>query len=118
MNGFFDPELYEEANWTEAYGEWVTDLINHIPNMTWKVDEAILDIGCGDGNITVTQLIPSLPAQTSDGSIIDYDVTGVDNSDAMIQHANQLHSTKSLHFFAMDIEQVNKGFVINGKTAI
>ena len=108
MDGFFDPDLYTTANWTEAYGGWADDLAEHVPYMNWKENETILDIGCGDGDVIINQLLPSLPTSCSDNGLpIHYDVIGVDNSTQMIEYANKHYGKDDIKFSVMDITQVS-----------
>ena len=74
-------------------------LADHLPNMTWRSDEAILDIGCGSGDVTSSLLFPAIPTSISL-------LHGVDSSPDMVNYASEHHASDNVKFSVMDIAEV------------
>ena len=74
-------------------------LAEHLPNMTWKPDETILDIGCGSGDVTSSLLYPAIPTSISL-------LHGVDSSSDMVSYASDHHATDNVKFSVMDIAEI------------
>ena len=70
---------------------WANELI---AKLNLQGNEAILDIGCGDGKITA-----SIAQQITAGR-----VAGIDRSESMISHATQSFKLPNLSFQVMDAE--------------
>ncbi len=93
-NYLWNPADYAK-NSTNQFA-WAKELI---PKLKLKGDEALLDIGCGDGKISA-ELSQALPK----GKIV-----GVDNSAEMIKLANQSfpkHDYPNLSFQVMDAKEL------------
>ena len=88
----FDAEKYKKASTHQK--EWAKKLISEL-NLAGN--EKILDLGCGDGGITV-QLAELVP----DGQVV-----GIDASHSMIESAREAHRTKNIRFDLMDINEIN-----------
>jgi trans-aconitate methyltransferase len=88
----FDAEKYKRASAHQK--EWGTKLI---AELDLAGDEKILDLGCGDGDITA-QLAELVP----DGL-----VTGIDASQSMIGSAGKAHKAQNLRFDLMDINEID-----------
>ena len=88
----FDAEKYKKASAHQK--EWGKKLISEL-NLTGN--ERILDLGCGDGDITV-QLAKLVP----DGLVI-----GIDASQSMIDSAGRTHNAQNLRFDLMDINEID-----------
>lgn len=86
----WDPEQYVRGNY---FQKQVSDLFQK--NLKIKPYGSILDIGCGDG-----QYIHSLAQQLKHGTIL-----GIDNSEDMVQHANQYWACDNLSFETHNIEE-------------
>lgn len=74
-------------------------LAEHLPNMTWRPHETILDIGCGSGDVTASLLYPALPTSISL-------LHGVDSSLDMVNYASEHHTSENVKFGVMDIAEV------------
>lgn len=74
-------------------------LENYFRLITFRVerDENILDIGCGDGEVTVELLFPLLPKKIAK-------LVGFDISENMIEHANKSYQNPKISFMKIDIE--------------
>lgn len=95
----------EEAQLYSRYkGLQTTDAIyvieNYLRLIKWtKQCEEILDVGCGDGQVTIEILLPKLPKNCSR-------ITGTDKSENMITFARKLYSnTKQTQFVTFDISE-------------
>ena len=88
----FDAEKYRKASPHQR--QWGKKLILEL---NLKGAERILDLGCGDGGITVrlAELVP-------DGLVI-----GVDASGGMIESAQKNHKAENLRFDLMDINDID-----------
>lgn len=91
MTHEFDGKKYEKASTHQK--EWGTKLISEL-NLTGN--ERVLDLGCGDGTLTV-QLAELLP----DGQVV-----GIDASQGMIDVAI-LKGQSNLHFRRLDINNLD-----------
>lgn len=91
MTHEFDGKKYEAASTHQR--EWGAKLIEEL---SLRGNEHILDLGCGDGALTV-QLADLVPGGT---------VIGIDASQGMIQTASQKHRD-NLSFILMDINQLD-----------
>ncbi|HJD45874.1 MAG TPA: class I SAM-dependent methyltransferase [Candidatus Mediterraneibacter norfolkensis] len=92
MNTFeFDGEKYKKASRHQK--EWGNSLISEL---SLNGNEAILDLGCGDGGLTeqLAQLVP-------DGKVL-----GIDSSAGMIAVAQNRHKS-NLKFMKMDINMID-----------
>jgi len=87
----FDGEKYKKAS--KHQKEWGNSLILEL---SFKGDETILDLGCGDGSLT-EQLAQAVP----NGSVL-----GIDASAGMIETAKQ-RSRDNLVFTQMDINKIH-----------
>ncbi len=87
----FDGKKYKTAS--KHQKEWGNDLISEF---SFKGNEAILDLGCGDGILT-EQLALSVPR----GKVL-----GIDASLHMIETARMIHRN-NLTFAHMDINKMN-----------
>jgi trans-aconitate methyltransferase len=87
----FDGKKYEKASAHQK--EWGTKLI---AELDLQGAERILDLGCGDGAISV-QIADLVP---------DGEVVGIDASRGMIEAA-QLKARKNMRFLLMDINELN-----------
>lgn len=87
----FDGEKYKEASTHQK--EWGNKIISEFQ---LRGDENILDLGCGDGALTV-----QLAALVPQGFVI-----GIDASHGMIKAA-QNHQISNLEFKIMDINEIN-----------
>jgi trans-aconitate methyltransferase len=86
----WDPKDYKDNS--KAQQQWARELM---AKLDLKGSENILDIGCGDGKVTV-----EIAGLVQEGSVI-----GVDNSDAMIALATEQYPPekhKNLSFMPMD----------------
>ena len=91
MTHEFDGKKYEKASTHQK--EWGTKLI---ADLDLQGHEHVLDLGCGDGTLTV-QIAGLLP---------DGEVVGIDASQGMIDAA--LPKTRAnVHFHRMDINELN-----------
>lgn len=72
----WDGALYEQVN---ALQQWVAD--RALAGLTFRGDERVLDVGCGDGGITA-RLAEQLPS----GSVV-----GIDSSPRMVAAAHERH---------------------------
>ena len=86
----FDGRKYSEASAHQK--EWGTRLIEEL---NLRGDERVLDLGCGDGELTarLAQLVPS-------GRVV-----GIDASSGMISEASRKHGD-NLQFLLMDISDL------------
>ena len=92
MNAFeFDGEKYKKASRHQK--EWGSSLIGEL---SLRGDEAILDLGCGDGGLT-EELAQSVPA----GHVL-----GIDASVGMIETAKK-RKRGNLEFLQMDINDID-----------
>lgn len=92
MNPFeFDGEKYKQAS--KHQKEWGTKLISELE---LSGNEAILDLGCGDGVLTeqLSTLVPN-------GKVV-----GIDASVGMLETAKK-HVKDNLHFICMDINELD-----------
>lgn len=65
----------------------------------WKdVDARVLDIGCGDGNVTANILQTYLPANFKK-------LVGCDKNIESIKHAQAHYGSENVHFMALDVEE-------------
>lgn len=87
----FDGEKYKAAS--KHQKEWGNDLISEF---SFKGNEAVLDLGCGDGVLT-EQLALSVPRGTA---------LGIDSSVHMIETAKTIHRN-NLKFTHLDINKMN-----------
>lgn len=87
----FDGEKYKTAS--KHQKEWGNDLISEF---SFKGNEAVLDLGCGDGVLT-EQLALSVPRGTA---------LGIDSSVHMIETAKTIHRN-NLKFTHLDINKMN-----------
>jgi len=87
----FDGKKYEQASSHQK--EWGTRLISELE---LKGDECVLDLGCGDGSLSV-QIAELLPK----GSVL-----GIDASQGMIDAALP-KARENLHFSLLDINDLN-----------
>ncbi|KAG5674679.1 hypothetical protein PVAND_004631 [Polypedilum vanderplanki] len=74
----------------------------------WKWDgssDALLDIGCGSGDVLYELILPKIP--------INIEVIGIDISKEMIKYANEHYGNEYLKFYKVDIESE---MFIDGKT--
>ncbi|MBN4073839.1 methyltransferase domain-containing protein [bacterium AH-315-E07] len=79
---------------SSAQATWANELIE---KLSLAGDENVLDIGCGDGRITQKF------AQTiKTGSVI-----GINQSQSMVQLANETFSSENLSFIQMDATKIN-----------
>ena len=87
----FDGKKYSEASAHQK--EWGSRLIEELD---LRGNERILDLGCGDGELTASlaRLVPS-------GKVV-----GIDASSGMVDEALKKQAG-NLHFFLMDINQIN-----------
>lgn len=88
----FDAEKYKKASPHQR--QWGQELI---AELNLKGSERILDLGCGDGDLTgqLAELVP-------DGQVI-----GIDASRGMIESARKSHKAKNLKFNLMDINTID-----------
>lgn len=87
----WDPADYARHSATQQV--WATELLARLP---WRGDERILDVGCGDGQITAR-----LAARVPGGKVV-----GADLSPAMIAHARAAHRRPNLRFEVMDARRI------------
>lgn len=94
MTHEFDGKKYEKASTHQK--EWGAKAAEKlISELSLKVSERVLDLGCGDGNNTalIAELLPN------------GEVVGIDASKGMIDTA--IHKEKAnLHFILMDIDAI------------
>lgn len=73
---------------------YATEILN---DCSFQPDNTILDIGCGDGKITML-----MAQEVPEGRVI-----GIDSSSSMIEHAKQLENNyQNLAFFQQDASQL------------
>lgn len=91
MTHEFDGRKYEQASAHQR--EWGAKLI---AELGLRGDEAVLDLGCGDGGLTerIADLVP------------DGEVLGIDASRGMIETAGP-RSRANLSFLLMDIDEID-----------
>jgi trans-aconitate methyltransferase len=91
MSYNFDGEKYKYAS--KHQKEWADEVISEF---NFDGNEKILDLGCGDGNITLkfAKLVPY-------GFVI-----GIDNSEGMINTAKKINK-KNLKFILLDINKID-----------
>ena len=82
---------YDKSSWVEK--SWIYEAISYYP---FEGNEKILDIGCGDGEIS------SLLSQKA----IHGEVYGIDIASSMIDYANRTWTQKNLRFELQDIEVI------------
>jgi trans-aconitate methyltransferase len=91
----WDPADYAASSASQA--RWGQDLIR---GLQWRGDEQVLDVGCGDGQLTAL-----LAGQVPDGRVL-----GIDNSPHMIAHARACHPEgdhPNLQFRQMDAASIH-----------
>ena len=88
----FDPEKYKMASPHQR--QWGKKLI---AELDLKGNEKILDLGCGDGDITVqlAELVPN-------GLVV-----GIDASQSMIESAQKNYKAENLRFDLTDINAID-----------
>ncbi|KAK3873136.1 hypothetical protein Pcinc_021830 [Petrolisthes cinctipes] len=92
-----DAQLYVSANAMQRRDALLV-LSEYLPQMSWQEEgEAVLDIGCGSGDVTRNLLMPLLPRVEQ--------VTGVDVSSEMVGYASKTFQHNSLSFRHLDIEK-------------
>lgn len=90
----WDPEDYAASSASQA--RWGQELISRI---AWCGDERVLDVGCGDGRLTM-----ALARKVPSGEVL-----GIDSSADMIAHARAVHSetdSPNLRFLPMDARRI------------
>lgn len=88
--------LYNKAKslqWQDA--EDVLD--SYMPLVKWKPGHTSIDVGCGDGDITINLLKKRMP---SDHGVL----MAVDNSPQMLKYASENYCDKDVIYELMDIE--------------
>lgn len=89
--------LYKKSNALQKRdAKSVTDEFANLFNWRWDGSDALLDIGCGCGDVLFELVLPKIPINTK--------VVGVDISKEMIKYANENYSNEYLKFFKVDIE--------------
>ncbi|KAG7176562.1 Juvenile hormone acid O-methyltransferase-like [Homarus americanus] len=92
-----DAQLYVSANALQRRDALVV-LTEYLPQMVWQEEgEAVLDVGCGSGDVTRNLLMPLLPRVEQ--------VVGVDVSTEMVNFASKTFQHNSLSFQHLDIER-------------
>lgn len=92
--------LYKKSNVLQKRdAKMVTDEFANVFNWRWDGSDALLDIGCGSGDVLYDLILPKIPINTK--------VVGVDISKEMIKHANENYSNEYLNFYKMNIEDVS-----------
>ncbi len=92
MSFEFDGEKYKKASSHQK--EWANKILDEL---TFKGNEIILDLGCGDGVIT-NQLAEMVPA----GKVV-----GIDASEGMIKTALKDKKQSNVHFEQKDINEIS-----------
>lgn len=90
----WDPEDYAASSSSQA--RWGEDLIRRV---SWRGDEQVLDVGCGDGRLTAL-----LARRVPSGRVL-----GIDSSADMIAHARATHREgehPNLRFLQMDARSI------------
>jgi trans-aconitate methyltransferase len=90
----WDPRDYAASSSSQAL--WGKELMERV---TWRGDERVLDVGCGDGSLTA-QLARRVPR----GAVL-----GIDSSTEMISHASTAHPKNrfpNLRFLEMDASSI------------
>lgn len=89
--------LYKKSNVLQKRdAKSITDEFANLFNWRWDGSDALLDIGCGAGDVLFELVLPKIPINTK--------VVGVDISKEMIKYANENYSNEYLKFFKVDIE--------------
>lgn len=89
--------LYKKSNVLQKRdAKSVTDEFANLFNWRWDGSDALLDIGCGAGDVLFELVLPKIPINTK--------AVGVDISKEMIKYANENYSNEYLKFFKVDIE--------------
>ncbi|XP_050726601.1 juvenile hormone acid O-methyltransferase-like [Eriocheir sinensis] len=92
-----DAQLYVSANAMQRRDALLV-LSEYLPQMSWREEgEAVLDVGCGSGDVTRNLLMPLLPRVEQ--------VVGVDVSRDMVNFASKTFEHNSLSFHHLDIER-------------
>lgn len=68
-----------------------------MPLVRWKTGDSVIDVGCGDGDITVNILLKRFSSDCGR-------VLGVDISPEMVKHARANYENDTVSFQQMDIE--------------
>jgi ubiquinone/menaquinone biosynthesis C-methylase UbiE len=91
--------LYKKSNVQQKRdAKAVTEEFANYFNWRWDGSDALLDIGCGAGDVLYDFVLPKIPINTK--------VVGVDISKEMIKYANEHYGNNNeyLTFYRMDIE--------------
>lgn len=92
-----DPKLFSEANSLQLqHSQEYLSEVKHL--LKWKENENILDIGCADGKVTSTILLPFLPKNVNQ-------LIGIDVSEAMIDYAKKYHNHPKIRYEKLDIAE-------------
>ncbi|XP_077302243.1 juvenile hormone acid O-methyltransferase-like [Arctopsyche grandis] len=104
----FNATLYHKANSLQRRD--ATDVLDkYLHLVKWRKDgkDVVLDVGCGEGDVTINILLKRLP--------IDFhSLTGGDLSVEMVDYAKSFYATDKIDFILMDIvaepkpEHINK----------
>ncbi|KAI4463017.1 methyltransferase [Holotrichia oblita] len=89
--------LYSQNNILQRHD--ALHVLKHYAKLVkWKydVEERVLDVGCGDGNVTADILLPFLPENVEK-------IVGIDISNEMVEFANKYHSNEKVKFIQGDI---------------
>lgn len=93
--------LYKKSNVLQKRdAKAVTDEFASVFNWRWDGSDALLDIGCGAGDVLYELILPKVPINTK--------VVGVDISKEMIKYANENYGNEYMKFYKVDIEDGSK----------
>lgn len=103
----FNATLYHTANSLQRRD--ATDVLNNYLHLVnWRKDgkDVVLDVGCGEGDVTINILQKRLP-------IGFYSLTGGDLSSEMVDYAKSLYASNKIDFVLMDVMAEPKSEHIN-----
>lgn len=73
-------------------------LENYLRLINWRENDAILDVGCGSGDVTTKLLLPRIPCAFKK-------LVGVDLSEEMVRFAASQNTHPNVSFCQMNIER-------------
>ncbi|XP_050523729.1 juvenile hormone acid O-methyltransferase-like [Daktulosphaira vitifoliae] len=90
------PKLYINEN-TLQHEIALEFLTKNLLELKWKLNENVLDIGCGPGDVTVKKLLPLIQDKINK-------LIAVDKCSEMVEFANDCYNVPEVEFQIMDIQ--------------
>lgn len=90
-----NPELYKKC--TDITKKDALDCLEkYSTKIIWRINDSIMDLGCGDGTVTTDILKPFLPSNFKK-------LVGSDRSEIMIKFANENYGDERTEFKVLDM---------------